>query len=176
MVPMLGTSEPPSCHEKPPGNFTHSLHAQHMSSALTVVTYNVRRFAHGKARKDTVDLVLKRLVDLSPISILALNEVDVQLRPHALPQLQEALGLQHCAFFGHAGPGNNYGNAILSREPFSRDSIRQTHLDGGTIVLDREGRQHRIVRGLQTVRTTLGGVPVGVGVTHLDHVSAPPRS
>ena len=72
---------------------------------LTVVTYNVRRFAHGKHKTDTVDAALSRLLQLSPISLLALNEVDVDLRPHALPKLQEALGLEHCAFFGHAGPG-----------------------------------------------------------------------
>ena len=137
---------------------------------LNVVTYNVRRFAHGKERHDTVDLVVRRLLELSPISLLALNEVDVALRPHALPRLQEALGLEHCAFFGHAGPSQNYGNAILSRAPFVPNSVIQTHLDGGTTVLDREGRQHRIVRGMQSVRTTLGGVPAVVATTHLDHM------
>lgn len=142
---------------------------------VRIVTYNVRRFAHGKGRQDTVDLVLKRLVELSPISLLALNEVDVALRPHALSQLQDVLGLEHVAFFGHAGPSNNYGNAILSREPFVQDSVRQTHLRGGKVVLDKDGREHRIVRGLQTVRTTLGGVAATVAVTHLDHMDEAER-
>ena len=142
-----------------------------------VVTYNVRRFSHGKDKLDTVDLIIQRLRPLLPISLLALNEVDVALRPHALGRLSDALGLEHSEFFGHVASGN-YGNALLSAAPLLR---RETHhLDGGTVVkssgaFSPKGQEHRIVRGLLTAYTHIGGVPVGVGVTHLDHMQEAER-
>ena len=118
-----------------------------------------------------VDACVERLKPLMPISILALNEVDVSLRPHALARLSDALGLSHSEFFGHVRNGE-YGNALLSAAPITH---REEHvLDGGSVVRFGD-RTHQIVRGMLTVRTTLGGVPVGVGVTHLDHMAEAER-
>ena len=47
----------------------------------------MRRFSHGKEMADMVDLCIERLRPLLPISLLALNEVDTDLRPHAILRL-----------------------------------------------------------------------------------------
>lgn len=138
-----------------------------------VVTYNVRRFSYGRDKIDTVEAVIGRLKPLLPISLLALNEVDVALRPHALGRLADELGLEHSNFFGHVANGR-YGNAILSASPLL-PPIEQQHLDGGTVVKRADGVEHTIVRGLLCVHTTLGGVPTCVGVTHLDHMDEAQR-
>jgi endonuclease/exonuclease/phosphatase family metal-dependent hydrolase len=138
-----------------------------------VVTYNVRRFSFGRDKVDTVEAAIARLKPLMPISLLALNEVDVALRPHALGRLADELGLQHSNFFGHVGNGK-YGNAILSSSPLL-PPVEHQHLDGGTVVKTPDGTEHTIVRGLLYVHTTLGGVPVSVGVTHLDHMDEAQR-
>jgi endonuclease/exonuclease/phosphatase family metal-dependent hydrolase len=83
-----------------------------MASMLRVVSFNVRRFADAE-KADVSAAALAVLARLTPIDILALNEVDIDLRPNVLAQAQEALGLDHCAFFGHVR--GVYGNALLSR-------------------------------------------------------------
>ena len=134
-----------------------------------VCTYNVRRFSHGKDKLDMVDACIARLKPLMPISLLALNEVDASLRPHALAKLSDALGLAHVEFFGHVKrpTGEGYGNALLSMAPLTQRV--DTLLDGGSVVKFND-KEHRIGRGLLTVHTHIGEVPVRVGVTHLDHM------
>jgi endonuclease/exonuclease/phosphatase family metal-dependent hydrolase len=142
------------------------------STALhRIVTFNVRRFTHQG--NSSVEAVVERLRPFMPISILALNEVDSQQQPNGLSRLSSALGLEHVEFFGHAR-GGVYGNAILASTALTE--CERHLLDGGTVVLDKAQREHRIVRGLLSASTVLDGVPVGVAVTHLDHMSEGERS
>lgn len=127
---------------------------------------------HRREKRDVVELALAALLPLRPISLLALNEVDIALRPRALDQLQSALGLPHSEFFGHVR--GTYGNALLSAQPLSRRS--QVLLDGGTVVLDAQNREHRIVRGMLSCDAQLGELPVTIAVTHLDHIAEDERA
>ena len=52
---------------------------------------------------------------------------------------------------------------------------RDSHLEGGTEVQTRDGKAHRIVRGLLHAETEALGVPLRVGVTHLDHMAEAQR-
>lgn len=136
---------------------------------MRVVQWNVRRFSDA-CGVSQVAAVAERLVRLNP-SFVALNEVDLSLRPNALEELSEALGM-HYAFFGHAREGA-YGNALLARTPI--DATHRVELDGGTVVTHR-GNPHRINRGLLSCETRWHGRPLRVAVTHLDHMCESQRA
>jgi endonuclease/exonuclease/phosphatase family metal-dependent hydrolase len=51
-----------------------------------------------------------------------------------------------------------------------------SHLDGGAEVVTRDGRTHRIVRGLLQAETEALGLPLRIGVTHLDHMAEVQRT
>jgi endonuclease/exonuclease/phosphatase family metal-dependent hydrolase len=150
-----------------------------------VATFNVRRFT-DRSKQDASAAVVGALRQLpQPLSLLALTEVDVGLRPRALSEVGDALGLPHCSFFGHAFDGR-YGNALLSAMPIASES--GVHLDGGSI-LEFRGARKRIARGLLLASTVLRSVaareggggepsslPVRVGVTHWDHISEAERA
>ena len=133
--------------------------------SFRVVTYNVRRFSHGKDKTDVVEAALARLLPLQPLTLLALNEVDVSLRLSALQRLSSALALPHVEFFGHVRGA--FGNALLSSEPLT--DVENVNLDGGSVV-SFNGKEHLIQRGLLVASVTLSNEPVRVGVTHLDHM------
>lgn len=133
-----------------------------------VATFNVRRFCDA-AGGDATEAAVRQLRRFGPLSLLALNEVDVESRPLALGALADALGLAHREFFGHAG--GRYGNALLSATPLT--DVATTRLDGGSVVTGRDGRPHRIGRGLLAATTRVGGAGgplVRCAVTHLDHM------
>ncbi len=137
-----------------------------------VATFNCRRFLDG-ARMSTVPAALKALASCRPLSLLALNEVDLDALPSVIDELGAALGMRHTAFYGHVR--GVYGNALLSMTPLSQ--VREVPLDGGSEVVAKGGKGiHRISRGLLLAQTSLRAadaddeVPVLVGVTHLDHM------
>ena len=132
---------------------------------VRVVTFNVRRFVDSFGT-NAVPAALSALGGLHPISLLALQEVDVALRPDALQQAAEQLALPHVAFWGHVR--GVYGNALLSAAALTNE--RHIHLDGGCEVTSKSGARHRIVRGLLKADTVVGGMPLRVAVTHLDHM------
>eukprot|EP00928_Gymnodinium_smaydae_P090015 TRINITY_DN73880_c0_g1_i1.p1 TRINITY_DN73880_c0_g1~~TRINITY_DN73880_c0_g1_i1.p1 ORF type:complete len:360 (+),score=83.86 TRINITY_DN73880_c0_g1_i1:50-1081(+) len=160
--------------------------AEAEEAMLRVLTFNVRRFksADGGCSADAVGRALSALKP----GLVALNEVDVHLRPDALSQVAEHLGGFSIAFFGHVR--GRYGNALLSRFPIL--DVRETHLRGGTEVafppgtkkfngeIAKEGEVHRIARGLLECDVE---VPTGSGqstvltvaVTHFDHMSEEQR-
>jgi len=155
---------------------------------IRVVSYNVRRFKAPDG-SDTSGAIAEMMAGLEP-SIVALNEVDIALRPEALGLLSSRLGSGfYVAFFGHVR--GSYGNALLSRYPIV--AIRETHLRGGTEVVFPAGTRrlsgeaaeggvpYRIIRGLLECDIELPHLPaVGsrrltVAVTHLDHISEEQR-
>lgn len=155
---------------------------------LRILTYNIRRFK-GQNGESSVAAVAEALAGLRP-SVVALNEVDVQLEPNALELLRERLGGFHLAFFGHVA--GRYGNALLSKHPIV--AVRETHLRGGTEVafpagmqkrngeIAKEGETHRIARGLLEcdIALPVAGASedhiVTVAVTHLDHIDEAQRA
>ena len=140
---------------------------------LRAVHWNVRRFCRADGKTSSVDDALMTLRALGPLDVLSLNEVDALQAPEALSVLASALGL-HAAFYGHARDGQ-YGNALLTSSPLERR--REVRLDGGSVV-NFNGTDHRIVRGLLTGEIVLrgGGGTLRVASTHLDHISEAERS
>ena len=140
---------------------------------LRAVHWNVRRFCRADGKTSSVDDALMTLRALGPLDVLSLNEVDALQAPEALSVLASALGL-HAAFYGHARDGQ-YGNALLTSSPLERR--REVRLDGGSVV-NFNGTDHRIVRGLLTGEIALrgGGGTLRVATTHLDHISEAERS
>jgi endonuclease/exonuclease/phosphatase family metal-dependent hydrolase len=172
---LIKTPAPGVCLQESPG------------APMRIITYNTMRF---KARdgSSTEAAIGDALAGLQP-TIVALNEVDIRLRPAALPALAERLGGFYFAFFGHVR--GQYGNALLSKYPIK--AIRETHLRGGTEVsfppgtkkfngeIAKEGEVHRIARGLLECDIELPptadgpGRLITVAVTHLDHISEEQR-
>lgn len=155
-------------------------------SLLRVATYNVRRFK-GADGQSSVSAIADTLARLQP-TVVALNEVDIGLRPEALESLAQKLGGFSVAFFGHVR--GKYGNALLSKYPII--AIRETHLRGGTEVgfpagtkkfngeIAKEGELHRIGRGLLECDIQLpadnASRVLTIAVTHLDHISEDQRN
>lgn len=158
---------------------------------LRVIHLNVHRFANvaagsstSAAGSSTVGAVGAALSALHP-DLVTLNEVDVALMPGCLESVSTALSLPFVDFFGHVR--GTYGNAILSRYPLSRR--KAVHLEGGTEFrfpagtrkfngeIAKENEAHRIVRGLLITDVELpsGLRPLGVAVTHLDHMDVAQR-
>lgn len=132
--------------------------------AVRVVHWNVRR-CRDLADECSVARVVHTLAELRP-SLLSLNELDVNSTPELLPQLSVRCGLPYSSFFGHVR--GTYGNALLSAEPLRE--VEHVHLDGGTAVVSRDGRRHRIARGMLGATVRVAGVHLRLGVTHLDHI------
>jgi len=155
--------------------------------SIRVVTYNVRRFKSSDGTS-TVPAIGDALAGLQP-TLVALNEVDMRIRPESLTSVAERLGGFSVAFFGHVR--GQYGNALLSKYPIK--AIRETHLRGGTEVgfpagtkklngeIAKEGELHRIARGLLECDIEIpemSGRPgklLTVAVTHLDHINEAQR-
>ena len=158
---------------------------------LRVIHLNVHRFANvaagsstSAAGSSTVGAVGAALSALHP-DLVTLNEVDVAHMPGCLESVSTALSLPFVEFFGHVR--GTYGNAILSRYPLSRR--KAVHLEGGTEFrfpagtrkfngeIAKENEAHRIVRGLLITDVELpsGLRPLGVAVTHLDHMDVAQR-
>ena len=133
-----------------------------------VVHWNVRRCVDVSGACSRARIV-RSLEELQP-GLVTLNEVDMLQTPSLLEDLS-ALGLQHASFFGHVR--GVYGNLLASTEPL--EEITHLHLDGGTKVETKDGRVHRIARGLLSTRISVLGVGVRVAVTHLDHISSVER-
>lgn len=138
---------------------------------LRVVSYNVCRF-QDFAGGSSVLTVAKALGALQP-AVICLNEVDLGAQPDALERLVDTLeGDWHTAFYGHFR--GNYGNAVVSRHPIRH--VRSVTLDGGSVVTDRRGKPHRIVRGLLIATFEMPrGESVQLACTHLDHMSTAQR-
>ena len=135
-----------------------------MREVLRVVQWNVRR-CRDLSDECSVARVVRTIRSLQP-NLLSLNELDVAATPSLLHQLSASCGLEHTSFFGHVR--GTYGNALLSTEPLS--DIQHLHLDGGTTVVARDGRTHRIARGMLGATVNVLGVAVRLAVTHLDHI------
>ena len=145
---------------------------------LRLITFNTRRFTADDGTS-SVAAIASHLASLNP-DVLCLNEVDLRKRPTALEEVQHALSSAHgrsfaVQFFGHVD--DVYGNAILSA--YATSNVRRVPLDGGTVV-KRGERTHRIHRGLLMCDVLLpdhmGGGPLRVATTHLDHMSSAERT
>jgi len=168
------------------GSDTHSSlkKIEPASNMLRAVSYNVRRFKAVGSGESTVNAIGDQLAALQP-SLVALNEVDVRIRPEALSSLAAKLGAQYeYKFFGHVR--GNYGNALISKYPIV--SVRETHIKGGTEMaltpgirkyngdIAKAGEVHRLARGMLECDVEMPDVGVvTVAVTHLDHISEEQR-
>ena len=137
-------------------------------SSLRLVQWNLRRAVdvQGSCSRERV---VRAVESLRP-NVLTLNEVCLQQAPTLIEELTPTL--PYHSFFGHVR--GTYGNALLSSEPLL--NVHHVPLDGGTTVTTKDGKLHRIVRGLILADTTHCGVDVQLAVTHLDHMSAAERS
>ena len=135
---------------------------------LRVMHWNVRRCVDMSGACSRLRL-LQVVEQLQP-ALLTLNEVDMTQTPSLLEDLSAA-GLPHASFFGHVR--GVYGNVLASALPL-RDVVH-THLDGGSQVKGREGRVHRISRGLVSASVSAFGVEIRVALTHLDHMKSAER-
>jgi len=113
--------------------------------------------------------ILSVLENLQP-TLVTLNEVDLRQSPSLLEDMS-AIGLSHASFFGHVQ--GVYGNLLASTTPLQ--NVLHTHVEGGSEVKTKDGRVHRIARGLLSATISALGVDVRVAVTHLDHMSSAER-
>lgn len=157
--------------------------AQVTEPLLRFVTYNVRRFT-GPDGSSNVSEIAAALAALDP-TLVALNEVDIKMRPGALEEIAETLGGFSVSFFGHVA--GRYGNALLSKLPVV--ATRTNHLRGGTEwkiaagtpmhtgEVAKEDIVKRIVRGMLECDLALDGQgnTLTVAVTHLDHIDEAQR-
>jgi endonuclease/exonuclease/phosphatase family metal-dependent hydrolase len=122
------------------------------------MTYNVHSCVGTDQKLD-----IARIADViarANVDVVGLQEVDVlQRRTQGVHQpewLAEKLGMRvHFTPAWAAGSGGHYGNAILSRHPF-------TVLSEGYLP-----RRRGEVRAVQWLKLDVGGVPVSVMNTHL---------
>ena len=144
--------------------------AAQTGDTMRQVHWNLRRCVDPATGTNSTARVLACIKNLEP-TVLTLNEVDISMTPTLFEEFA-ALGLRHQSFFGHVREGQ-YGNALLSTLPLER--VTHTHLDGGTVVLKRDGTKHRIARGMLSASINAFGVSTRLSVTHLDHMSAEQR-
>ena len=116
---------------------------------LRAVHWNVRRFCRADGKTSSVDDD-QMLRALGPLDVSRMRWTPAGAR--GALRARSALGL-HAAFYGHARDGQ-YGNALLTSSPLERR--REVRLDGGSVV-NFNGTDHRIVRGLLTGETALRG-------------------
>ncbi|KAL1522303.1 hypothetical protein AB1Y20_017295 [Prymnesium parvum] len=146
----------------------HLIMMTHAAPRFRVVHWNVRRCV-DLSGASSLSRVLEALRSLQP-SLLSLNEVDLRQSPSLLSDLSAA-GLPHSSFFGHMR--GTYGNLLAATVPLR--NVLHLHLRGGSHVRVRDGRLHRIARGLLCADFSFLGVELRAAATHLDHISSVER-
>jgi len=161
---------------------------------LRFVTYNIKGFGSGfwPEGKDPDEVaaaygrIRDDLLKLKP-EVLCLNEVvrfpfkDAEglQREDSLNALAKDLGDMQ-VHFAHATPGfERFGNAVLVDAKLQVLGEASAHLEGGSVVKTKEGRDKKIVRSALAVRfQAQSSSPLSrmaVIATHLDHISSVER-
>lgn len=165
---------------------------------LHIVSYNIKGFGVGfdalKKNPDEVarcyDGIRRDIARLQP-DIVSMNEVlrfpfvdsDGNKRADSLEALAEDLGDMQVRF-AHATPGfERFGNAVLVHPDLKILGNASVHLNGGSIVKTKDGREKRIVRSALAVHLKVAEPraldplnpvpPPGLSIvsTHWDHIS-----
>lgn len=134
---------------------------------LRVLTYNIH---HGRGADGEINL--QRIADIinrARPDLVALQEVDVNTRRSGGVDQAAVLG-ELTGMYVHFGraidfQGGEYGNAVLSREPFE---------DTMTWDLSGEG-ERRCLAAIRFNTTTRPSFEIVFGSTHLSHTNAPDR-